>query len=80
MEDDWKPIETAPEDCTVPVLVFCPKANRGTPSCEVVVMCRDCTGELSYWTNGGPNAGDDLYFGPGEEPTHWMPLPPPPKD
>jgi len=72
----WRPIETAPEAC--PILVFCPRAHRGHDSCEVVVVVR--APEVSFWTNGGPNAGSDFYFEPGEEPTHWMPLPIPPDD
>lgn len=61
------------------MLMYCPAAHRGTPSCEVLMLFRghDQIHEsgFSYWTNGGPNAGDDLNFATGEEPTHWMPLP-----
>ena len=70
---DWQPIETAPEHD--PILVWCPKINRGGDSAEVVILYRD-DGEMCFWTNGGGNAGGDLYFDP--LPTHWMPLPEPP--
>ena len=52
---EWKPIETAPDDCQ-PVLVFAPRANKGRPSCEVVVIYRNDDGTLDFWTNGGANA------------------------
>ena len=67
----WQPIETAPEH--EPILIWVPGVNRGHASAEVVIRVAD-----SFWTNGGPNAGDDLYF--EEAPTHWMPLPPPPQE
>jgi hypothetical protein len=67
----WRPIDTAPE--AQPILVNAPAAHRGLDSCEVVVVCR-IDGEITFWTNGGPNGGDDLSFEDGE-PTHWMPLP-----
>lgn len=71
---EWQDIKTAPE--STPILAFVPKAHRGLDSCEVVVVVR-LDGELTYWTNGGPNAGDDMHF--DQPPTHWMPLPDPPK-
>lgn len=73
---EWQPIETAPE--SEPILVFAPKAHRGHDSCEVVVLYH-VDGEIHWWTNGGANAGSDLYFEPDETPTHWMPLPDPPR-
>jgi hypothetical protein len=80
MTDRWQPIETAPEG--EPVLCFCPKAHRGLDSCEVLVIVHGGDdfhkSGRSYWTNGGPNAGDDMDFPQDQEPTHWMPLPEPP--
>lgn len=73
---EWQPIETAPE--SEPILVFSPKANRGRDSCEVVIIYRMEDGEIHWWTNGGANAGSDLYYDDDERPTHWMPLPTPP--
>jgi len=73
----WQPIETALEGDLV--LCWCPKAHRGLPSCEVLMVYHGgdpvhASGR-SYWTNGGPNGGEDIDFAPGEEPTHWQPLP-----
>lgn len=73
----WQSIETAPEGDLV--LCWCPKAHRGLPSCEVLMVYHGgdpvhASGR-SYWTNGGPNGGEDVDFAPGEEPTHWQPLP-----
>lgn len=79
---DWQTIDTAPEGEMV--LCYCPKAHRGQPSCEVLMVYhgdhdpQHASGR-SYWTNGGPNGGDDMDFEEGEEPTHWRPLPDFPK-
>ncbi len=76
---EWQPIDTAPEN--EPILVFVPRANRGRDSCDVVIVYRYAGGP-SYWTNGGPNAGDPLLFDEWDigPPTHWMALPEPPVD
>lgn len=69
----WRPIDSdTPEG--EPILVNAPKSNRGHDSCEVVVICRMPDGAITYWTNGGPNGGSDMYLEEGQ-PTHWMPLP-----
>ncbi len=68
---NWNPIETAPE--FVPILIWCPKINRGLDSCEVAILV-----EGSWWTNGGPNGGSDMDF--EVSPTHWMPIPAPPME
>jgi hypothetical protein len=78
MTERWQPISTVPDDSVIPILVFCPGANRGLDSCEVVIVVIMDDGELSFWTNGGPNGGEDLWFEKGREPTLWMPLPDPP--
>ena len=61
--NDWKPIETAPDDCGW-VLVY-------TPSSEFYRICLQVTCR-SYddtsWLVGGEI-----------QPTHWMPLPSAPK-
>jgi hypothetical protein len=64
---EWQPIETAPKDGTA-VLVsegrFC--------------YCVEWNEEFDWW------AVDDNKLGPfrlrGSAPTHWMPLPAPPKE
>jgi len=64
--ENWQPIETAPKDGTY-VLVY---GYRSHVDGSVMHVVR--------WTKGDGWAadGDDL----GEQkPTHWMPLPPPPK-
>lgn len=76
---EWRPMETAPEH--EPILVWVPEINRGLDSAEVVILLRaddDPSGRgYSLWTNGGPNGGGDLDF--ERAPTHWMPLPDPPR-
>ena len=72
---EWKTIETAPEG--EPIIVWVPGANRGIDSAEVVIIVPD-PGGISFWTNGGPNGGSDMYF--DKQPTYWMPLPPPPTE
>ncbi len=66
LADGWRDIATAPKDGT-PILVYCPFQS---PNC-VVVKWRDVR---QGWVNASS-------FGLiTSEPTHWMPLPPPPKE
>lgn len=68
---DWKPIATAPKD------------GR-----EILVSPYDedlnCKGGLIWISGGYGRAVIDPYSWRGESnknpPTHWMPLPPPPKE
>lgn len=76
----WQPIDTVPEHD--PVLLFIPRINRGRGSCEVAIMIRIGSGadDITWWTNGGPNAGDEIDWSSWSDnyevyPTHWMPLP-----
>ena len=66
---EWQPIETAPKDGTV-ILVM-------TGETMHVVRWINIHGDFDYW------AVDDNKHGPftlrGKAPTHWMPLPEPPK-
>lgn len=64
---EWQPIETAPKDGQS-LLVWCPIRNRGG---RATVAYWD-----DYWslTHPGGWAEDDDC-----DPTHWMPLPAPPK-
>jgi hypothetical protein len=69
MSDAWQPIETAPRDGTR-ILVWW----RGRRSQTMVRISR-CTqphGSPYVWVTDG--TGRDTL-----EPTHWMPLPPPPE-
>jgi hypothetical protein len=77
---DWQPIETAPEG--EHVLFYWPHGEKGVGGMECATMFRgdvwSSTG-MSFWTHGGPNSGTDWEPRDGENPTHWQPLPEPPK-
>lgn len=65
---EWQPIETAPKDGT-PILVACPYSSG------VAV-------ENVRWIDRPRARGWRFHnYGPalGVQPTHWMPLPEPPK-
>lgn len=67
--DGWQPIKTKkPDNCST-VLAFWgyPPREQYPPACFGVA-----TYENGTWHN--PDDDDDLY----SDPTHWMPLPPPP--
>lgn len=63
---EWQPIETAPKDGTA-ILVYAGQ----------FCYCVEWVEEFDWW------AVEDNKLGPfrlrGQAPTHWMPLPPPPK-
>lgn len=61
----WQPIETAPKDFT-PILVFIP----GTWELPHMI-------HVAFWKKDGFRLQDEDHF--IVEPTHWMPLPEPPK-
>ena len=62
---EWQPIETSPKDSKAR-LVWCPLRKN-----------------IYVATWDGRYDGAWIFFGGGgsliEDPTHWMPLPPPPK-
>ena len=64
---EWQPIETAPKDGTVFLAYWEPPRNF--PYKDKYHVCHYAHGVI--WP-GWINTPDDL-------PTHWMPLPPPPK-
>lgn len=63
----WQPIETAPKDGT-PVLVHAPGGCTQWKLHTTLWICR--------WDGRWVEAGGEEYT--TCEPTHWMPLPPPP--
>lgn len=63
----WQPIETAPKDGT-DILVNAPQVDSGV----TIAFFKDGYWRLTY---------DGARFGVHvSDPTHWMPLPEPPKD
>jgi hypothetical protein len=86
---EWNPIETIPEGKHA--LLWFPQGEKGIGGME----CGTCFWDerhdpkansihvyekwLSKWTHGGPNSGLDFETSNCEMPTHWMPLPEPPK-
>ena len=69
----WMPIESAPKD--VFVLVACPSGYSTTPLVfTTAIMHSDY--KVGRWID---HANDDLTDW-GMQPTHWMPLPQPPKE
>lgn len=69
---EWQPIETAPKDGS-PILIWQP---GGVTQYTWYTDCWICRWEDRYqcWTE----AGGELYS-EARSPTHWMPLPDPPK-
>jgi hypothetical protein len=71
---EWQPIETAPKDC--PILIY--GTWDSELSCELpkedpdIFMAEYCEGAWSII--GGAYYSTFVY-----RPTHWMPLPEPPK-
>jgi hypothetical protein len=79
-EIDWLPIETAPKDAT-PVILAVTGGPRGPVLGEARWHDDDYGGD---WWWAGTSPGDygcssisEIQFG---KPTHWMPMPPAPKD
>jgi hypothetical protein len=62
---DWQPIETAPKDGT-PILGFMP-SDDFSPITGI---------EVIWWDFGAWLMGCEAVI---DHPTHWMPLPDPPK-
>jgi uncharacterized C2H2 Zn-finger protein len=74
-ETRWRPIATAPKDGTE-VLLYCPKRGttvRGRWSDE-----RYANKPRPYWTHDRERIWGKLDTR-ADQPTHWMPLPPPPE-
>lgn len=70
--NEWQPIETAPKDGSR-VLAYQPDGRWQSKR-----TCRGETIELVYWHQPG-NPDSAGFWMPSIRPTHWMPLPEPPK-
>lgn len=72
---EWQLIETAPKD-GMPIIVYSPE--NGVFTAEYTESLCDCCypeerhGEEAWFASTGEDLTDDM-------PTHWMPLPTPPK-
>jgi hypothetical protein len=73
----WREIESAPKDGT-PILIsggtFCHPDSMGGPEPFRGVSIARWDRFWNEWS-GNPTSHDDCL---SHEPTHWMPLPPPP--
>ena len=77
----WQPIETAPKDGTK-ILVYKNKIRFGSNEYDHFYFglnVYDHYIEIAYWTDYGCKID---AFAPlfDKDPTHWMPLPEPPKE
>jgi uncharacterized protein DUF551 len=65
---EWQPIETAPKDEHVQILTFKARTNN--------ILWAGPWYQTSFWS---PKWGMFVGWPRDEKPTHWMPLPEPPK-
>lgn len=72
---EWKSIKTAPEG-GIPFLAFEPEGDDN--EARMAVCYYSISGSLCFEVSGG--FADDNYDGTRFRPTHWMPLPEPPKE
>ena len=73
---NWQPIETAPTNKRV--LIFIPKAEILGSAVYRAIKVVDLGATESRWHVSALYGGIDID--PFYAPTHWMPLPEPPKD
>lgn len=66
----WQPIETAPRDGT-PLLGFVPSYYQGKGGICLLIWLKNAREPDGHWYDGHAFKTD---------PTHWMPLPEPPKE
>jgi hypothetical protein len=69
---NWHPIETAPRDGTE--VLVCRTYAHNRPEYAVAHNYDDGNG----WRDVGDIGWAGMYGGEDNQPTHWMPLPPPP--
>lgn len=70
---EWQPIETVPTNKSV--LIFIPNTEHYGDGIWRAI--RVDMGAGKRWHMASPSRGQDLH--PAHCPTHWMPLPDPPK-
>lgn len=76
VDEDWHSIDTIPEG--EHVALYFEQGEKGNGGIEMArVFKDDVTGEWSYWTHGGPNAGSDWQPVRGERPVAWRRVLPP---
>jgi hypothetical protein len=69
---NWEPIETAPKDGSVILLCWPFGDHVDGPHIETGSWMK-LSGYAAHWCRAGK-------WTPGLDPTHWMPLPAPPKE
>jgi hypothetical protein len=74
----WFPIDSLPEG--EHVQLYWPHGEKGVGGIECATVFRQWGEPWHYWTHGGPNSGLDFDPRDDEKPTHWRPLPAPPKE
>lgn len=72
---EWQPIETVPKDYGEPILLVVGFEHKRTAMGQ---LCTD--GHRDYWWVFGPMGAERVSENFIGLPTHWMPLPEPPKD
>jgi len=74
---DWQPIETAPHDHRVKILGYFPAAEIWPAEIRVIYWGYHGRRERGWvWAQTGINADGEFSW---RDPTHWMPLPKPPR-
>lgn len=72
---EWQPIETAPRDGTN-ILIYVPRAAEAGDMATVHWHARGWHASDGAWVSTYGEVGHDEWY--ASDPTHWMPLPPPP--
>lgn len=84
---EWKPIETAPKDGT-PILLWGGRPDSSSDFIGFDTNTSTFPSEtvVGWWEEYRPGAGEWRYcsydsgiYGEWEDPTHWTPLPEPPR-
>lgn len=70
---EWQPIETAPKDRDILLYTNCRGVVRGRWN-----DCKYATKPRPYWTHDRERIWGTVACR-ADQPTHWMPLPEPPK-